>query len=614
MEIEDSNTINEINDDDFVIDPVEIILPPSLNEPTPKKSKKSVKKKQSHAYEFDERLINISSKLLALIENTKNGIISKKTDKIAGKVWSYIYHEREKITPFSVIKIDMPSNFESLLNNLYSILESNKPEDDSEATIKLLDVDLVAPNLNDLIDVTSDELENFQEDEKRNAMPSQNKLVVILFRTHYSMYEAFLDDYMKYLSEEYLNQMKDTKFFLIFPSLTIETNLKSREADIIDLSFIKTKKVVLKILLNLLAEKSFVPFLSTKVLTFILHDLDYMNISFERIMQKFHLVVQDYLFSISVNEDMIGLVESIVNLENLESITYIDLRDQLSLAVTIFSWIEESIFKIKGKTGEKILDFLVKNEVSYTIPAKASAKIETLEQAKTICNKISELLLVTGNITFNTYAQMFIKMQNFEEISNLKKSKTKADKRFDALLSKGKAGNQETDEKEKLNLLKDKISQCLRLFLKEGILGVFEKIEMKYPNMVYTDVERLQRICYVDILEEYCNSFKYIEKQQPRKEVPIMFSIIQDFSLRVDTAQSFEAFTDLYQKHYPHASKDEVAQAFFVALNELKWMGMLSETRKSQISFEKNFFAKTLFRKMGTEKDKAKNEDDDDFK
>jgi len=609
MEIEDSNNINDLADEGFVLDPVEIILPSSISEPTPKKSKKSVQKKQKQTYGLYDRLKDISYKLSEMIEATKSHIIDRKTEKVGSKVWSYIIHERESITPFTIIKVDMPSNFDNLLSNLYSTMDRNKPRNDSELFITTLNIDLVIPNLKDLIDCTSEELEKLQEDQGKNEIFSQNYAIVLFFRSHYTIYESLLDDYLKYLSEEFLSQMKNTKFFLIFPSLTLETNLKNRETEIIDLPFVKTKKIVLKILLNLLAEKSFVPFISSKVLCFLLHDLDYMNISFERIMQKIHLVAHDYLFSISVSEDMVGLVESIVNLENVESIPYIELRGQVSQVITIFSWIEEAIFKLKGKSGEKILDFLVKNEVSYDIPSKVSSKIETLDQLKEICNKISELLVATGNQTFNTYAQMFLKMQNFEELSNLKKSKSKTDKRFDALLSKGKGGIQGTDEKEKLNLLKEKTTQCLRLFLKEGLLGTFEKIETKYSNMVYKDVERLQKLCYVDILEEYCHSFKIMDQNQPRKEVQIMFSIIQDFSLRVDTAQSYEAFTDLYEKNYPHSSKEEVAQAFFVALNELKWMGMLSETRKSQISFEKNFFAKTLFRKAGTEKSMKEEED-----
>lgn len=58
--------------------------------------------------------------------------------------------------------------------------------------------------------------------------------------------------------------------------------------------------------------------------------------------------------------------------------------------------------------------------------------------------------------------------------------------------------------------------------------------------------------------------------------------------------------------------KDETAKIFFVALNELKWLGLINETRKSQITFEKNFFAKALFRKpMNDNDDDDKDKDKD---
>jgi len=605
MEIENSNTIDDFQEDGFVIDPVDIILPASASTGYFKRLTKKVVQKKSQAPPVNEKTqaieTQIANKIINFINATKEEILSAKIIKTCLKVWRNINFKNAHITPFNIIKIGMPTNYETILLDLYESFHTNKPMETQEYSLSIINIDQQTANLRDLIDSSISELQAAQENLGNNA----RHLVVLLFNSHFTLYEGILDDYMQYLTEEFLPNAGTTKFYMIFPSITPQTQLRTLNTEIIEVEFTRTKKLVFKLLIELITKKEFFPFLSSKDLVFLLHDLDYMDISFERIIQKVHLLVQDYIYQVSTkNQGILMMIEAFINMD-IDTNTYLQLKKQVRDAVTIFCAIEQKVFNVKGKAGEKILSFLMKNDIVYSIPPQAAAKIDSLEEAAKVCNEIEMLIASSENEAFKSHAQMFAKLKTFEGIVNLKKTKTKEDKRLGALLSKGKTTNETIDDKEKLAIAKERICHTIKLFLKECLLGTFSTIETKYRNLVYLDIEELRRLCYGDILGKYCESFKVVTKALPRKEVPIVFSILQDFNLRVDTVQSYEAFLDLYKKHNPKMTPEEMDQAFYVALNELKWMGLVSETRKSKISFEKNFFAKCIFRRVGHDPEDA---------
>ena len=612
MEIEDSNTLNEVAEEEFLVDPVDIILPtPSIFKPLVNKQKTSVRKKSNNDQQSKERIKKIASTIFGRIDFIKNKILVSKIKKTSSRIWRHVF-EDDNLDPFTVIKIRMPSYHDYILRNLYETIQGDQPPDRRNILTSVLHIDQNEPNLEGLINFTVQELENDQTVNNFKSTAETQHIVVILFTAQYSSYERILDGYMKFLSEEFISVNPNSQFFMIFPSLTPQNNLARLDTQVIDLKFAKTRKIAHKLLINLIIEKNFLPILNSQAIVFILHDIDYMNLSFERVIQKLHLLVQDYLYNLDQNPEQLDMIEMCLEGEEsseIEVYHYLEKKRQLADAITVLSSIEENIFGIKGETKGKIIDYLTDDEISYNLPSSFSSKIETLEQALDLCTDISNAIQNTRNDAFKSFVHMFDKLANLEEVSNLKKSKNKDEKRFDALLSKGGKGKaKEATEKEKVNLVKEKIAQNLRLFIKECLLGAFTEIEQNSSNFVYQDTDRLHRLHYTDILEEYCKAFSQINKTQPRKEVPVIFTIIQDFSLRVDTNQSYEAFREAYEKQYKKASKEEVAQAFYVALNELKWLGMVSETRKSQISFEKNFFAKTLFKKQAVDNP----EDDED--
>lgn len=619
MEIEDSATF-DLLDDGFVIDPVEIILPSTAGTTPLKKHARSASKskRKPSISSHDDKLRDFSIRLNEILQETKNKVLNEKLFKLSTKIWKHVIEEKDKINPFTILKIGMPSNYETLLQSLYSSFDNHQPSVSFGASLTTISINQLNPNIRDLINISIVELEESQE-EFREAQKSNkdNKqhIIMLFFTGHFGLYQEFLDDYMKYLTEEFLKEQTDVKIFMVFPSLTADSKLQSLEAEIIDLKLSNTRKMFIKILVDLISEGTFLPFLDSKAIELLIHDLNYMDISLERILQKLHLIVQDYLFTVKESkflEQLIVVIENIIYSKELETNTFVILKKELLDALKIFQTIEEDIFNIKGKYGEKIINFFMNQEIVYQIPSSVATKIDSCDQLIKMCEIIEEVIAATRNDSFKYYIQKFAQLRSPEDgaLSKSKKSKNRLDRRQELLLSKGKASSKENEEKENIAIMKDAISNCLRMFLKECLLGPFQKIVEKFSTLVYKGGQRLVEVSYTDMLDAICRNFQEIRKEQPRKEMPIMFKIVQDFSFRIDTAQSFESFLCIYQKVYPKVSKEEAAKIFFVTLQELKWLGMVNETRKSQISFEKNFFAKALFRKPGTGGDNMENEDE----
>ena len=372
--------------------------------------------------------------------------------------------------------------------------------------------------------------------------------------------------------------------------------------------FENTKKLLVNLILNLLEDMNFLPFLNTKILRLLLQDLTYVSVSFEKIIKKLHLLIQDFLSDVGEFRIIAKFVEKLNNSEiGKNENKYHNAKRHLCEGFTVFERIETEIFKAKRtKIGEKLINFLVSNEVQYQIPSQTASKIESYEHVQQFCLAIENIFESINNEEFNYYKQKFAEIRRSIEdgsVMKMKKSKSASERRQDALLSKNKPGSKENDVRDNVALMKEEMSNYLRLFIKQHILGTFAFIDEKFPTLVYSDTENFGKIIYMDLLEEYCRTFTDRHAVVPRREMIIIFEIIQDFNLRVDVAQTYEAFGEKYKKEYPDAKKEDISKIFFVVLNELKWLGLLNETRKSQISFEKNFFAKTLFRKLGNDKD-----------
>ena len=609
MDIEDTDTLNEFSHNEFILDPIEITLPSidQNNEKsiTDRKRRTNNLKCRDSVEEIGE-IKSIAHIMSQAIETSKNRYIQSKVQKITKMIWSIINLKKNILTPLVIIKVRMPTQYSYLLQFLYESINENQASFDIYEHSTIIPIDQTITSIEELIEVTAQYSRKIQEISKKaeSNEDSKDHCLVFLFAPSFNQCIEFLDDYMKYLMEEMFNKYTNIKAVMVFPSFPALSKLKNFDAEIVEIKFENTSKLLFKLILNLLLRISFVPFINTRVLQFLLHDFEYMSVSLERVVQKLHLLIQDYLFSIKNSPDTIQFIKHIQGQidPNEEPSEYMKLKRELQDGLDIFELIEEEVFRVKGgKTVKKIISFLASNTATYQMPSEVTSSIDSYKDIDKICRGIENIFQTIKNDAFKFYLEKFIQlrknMKNGVQLTP-QVAKTAEERRQDALLSKSRGVSREKTIKNNIQAMKAAISKYIAIFVREFILGPFAKIEQKFPNLVFNDTKRLQKLCYNDLLEEYCVSSIEMSGSQPRKEVWIMFEIIQDFGLRIDLVQAFGAFKDKFKKLHPEAVKGDADIAFLVTLNELKWTGLINETKKSQIIFEKAFFPKTMFRRI----------------
>ena len=186
------------------------------------------------------------------------------------------------------------------------------------------------------------------------------------------------------------------------------------------------------------------------------------------------------------------------------------------------------------------------------------------------------------------------------------KSKNKTDKRTEALLQKG---NKKDDPSVTLIYLKNELANYIRFFLKFHLVDKYKEMEEKLPNLTFNNMAILKESAQPDILGGiYSALTPPMNEKLPRYESSFLLEILHDFGVKVDVSVSFDAFKERYQKMYKNAKRQNAEEGFIIGLNELKYLGLISETRKAKLTIQKNFFAKTFFRESS---DMPDDEDDD---
>ena len=221
MDIEDSNTFNEPADDGFVIDPVEISLPSFGLVPKRSVQKRETPKRNRKKDTENREIVRVfTQRLCKTLEDTKDKYITAKVQKLSMKIWDIISIEKEKFAPFRIIKLNMPSNCDHLLESLYRSLTENVNFYSINCAPNIISINQPAPNVGDLIETSVRELERVEKDLRKTGVNinSTEHVFVFLFSAHFNQYIDFLDDFMKHLSEEVIGDATNIKIFMVFPS------------------------------------------------------------------------------------------------------------------------------------------------------------------------------------------------------------------------------------------------------------------------------------------------------------------------------------------------------------------------------------------------------------
>jgi len=599
MDIEDDRS-SEVSEEDFIVEPITFKLPqpkPQSRSVTPTKKGKKSKSKEMNPEEKIRELYLFNKNVL---ESKKREVIDSKNEKLSNKIFENLAQQTRKSHNINIMTIKVYPNYQSLLNHLYNDVQE-KLRALTETQSIIVRIDRKIGDIQDLIAFTLQGIEeNTPEETKKNNNKKNKKVlpksIFLMFGSELEQYNNMLPDYCKYLVEELLLDSETTKLFMIFPNISAVPNLPDQDYNLMKFQICTPKKMFAKLIVELIKEYKFFPILSGSIIKKMLTQFDYFELSFERAVQKIHLIVQQYLDSIKAKQDILELIEILSSSdEDLDNNLYGKLRKSIIGSLNAFFMIEKQVFHQKRNLASKLLDFLCQEDIAYGLPLSITVNLNSLEAASGLANSIANIIQAQNFEGFKFITDKIINIGKVDRFSiTPAKSKSKTDKRLDALLQKSKKNDEPSQN---ISFVKNEISNYLRMFIKEHFVDAYSELEEKLPNLSYRDVDALNEGAQPDLLGSlYTTLSDNSMDKYPRSETMILFQIFQDFGIKIDLSQSYEAFKDMYQKTNKSANKKIMDQAFVVALNELKYLGLISETRKANLTIQKNFFGKTFFR------------------